>query len=117
MLPSRLSAPYHWGAFLPGALPASLLSAGSAAEPGAANTAFVVRLRMSAEDLPKERLLHPLHNLMESWQLAGHLCSKLPLSFWLACADVDFDDLVPPAVKPGEVHWGPTFWGFVLPAA
>ena len=75
---------------------------------------FLVRVRMSAEDLPKERLLHPLHNLMETWQLARHLRASRPTSFWLACADVDFDDLVPPVVKPGEVHWGPTFWGFAL---
>ncbi len=75
---------------------------------------FVVRIRMSAEDLPKERLLHPLHNLMEVWQLARQARLAKAASFWLACADVDFDDLVPPAVKPGEVHWGPTFWGFAL---
>lgn len=76
----------------------------------------VVRLRLSAEDLPKERLLHPLHNLMEAWQLAGRLRSAAPTSVWLACADVDFDDLVPPSLAPGAVHWGPTFWGFVLPS-
>ena len=75
----------------------------------------VVRLRLSAEDLPKERLLHPLHNLMEAWQLAGRLRSAAPTSVWLACADVDFDDLVPPSLAAGTVHWGPTFWGFVLP--
>jgi len=81
----------------------------------AAGEAWVLRVRMSAEDLPKERLLHPLHNLMETWQLAQHVRSAVPSSFWLACADVDFEDLVPPALKPGEVHWGPTFWGFALP--
>ena len=80
-----------------------------------AGGAFVARLRMSAEDLPKERLLHPLHNLMEAWQLARHLRAGAPSSLWLACADVDFEDLVPPAIKPGEVHWGPTYWGFALP--
>ncbi|MEZ4299339.1 MAG: HEAT repeat domain-containing protein [Polyangiaceae bacterium] len=77
--------------------------------------AHVIRLRMSAEELPKERLLHPLHNLMETWQLAQRLSSAEPASFWLACADVDFEDLTPPLVKPGEVHWGPTYWGFALP--
>ncbi len=87
-------------------LPASLMEGG----------VFVARLRMSAEDLPKERLLHPLHNLMETWQLARHLRPAAPTSLWLACADVDFGDLVPPAVKPGEVCWGPTYWGFALPA-
>lgn len=76
---------------------------------------LVLRLRMSAEDLPKERLLHPLHNLMETWQLARHLRTSKPLSVWLACADVDFEDLVPPPLKPGEVHWGPTYWGFAIP--
>ena len=77
----------------------------------------VVRLRMSAEDLPKERLLHPLHNLMEAWQWGRHLRAPAdaPTSLWLACADVDFGDLLPPSIAPGEVHWGPTFWGFVLP--
>jgi HEAT repeat protein len=83
----------------------------SLARPG---EALVVRLRMSSEDLPKERLLHPLHNLMETWQLARHLRAEAPRSYWLCCADADFEDLVPPATKPGEVHWGPTFWGFSL---
>ena len=85
---------------------------------------LVVRLRQSAEDLPKERLLHPLHNLMEAWQLASRLRAQVPFSaapsntassVWLACADVDFEDLVPPRLPAGTVHWGPTFWGFTLP--
>ncbi|MFO0591681.1 MAG: HEAT repeat domain-containing protein [Polyangiaceae bacterium] len=84
---------------------------------------LVVRLRQSAEDLPKERLLHPLHNLMEAWQLASHLGARASsaapaesgTSVWLACADVDFEDLVPPRLPAGTVHWGPTFWGFTLP--
>ncbi len=81
-----------------------------------AGESIVVRLRLSAEDLPKERLLHPLHNLMEAWQVGARLRCASPTSVWLACADVDFADLVPPSLPPGSVHWGPTFWGFALPS-
>ncbi|MBK8252041.1 MAG: HEAT repeat domain-containing protein [Polyangiaceae bacterium] len=79
------------------------------------NNAWVIRLRMNAEDLPKERLLHPLHNLMEAWQLGSRLRSPGGGSFWLACADVDFDDVVLPSLNAGQVFWGPTYWGFALP--
>jgi hypothetical protein len=70
---------------------------------------------MDGQRLARERFLRPCHNLAEAWRVAAHLRSPRPLTIWLACADVDFEYLVPPALAaPGTVHWGPVYYGFRL---
>jgi HEAT repeat protein len=78
---------------------------------------LVIRVAMDAQALPAERLLHPLHNLMEALRVGRHLLAAHPPTFFLACADVDFEDLKPPLLEPGQGHWGPVFFGFRLQRA
>ena len=54
---------------------------------------------------------------MEAWRVGRHLLAERPPALFLACADVDFTDLHPPPLEPGQVHWGPVFFGFRLPRA
>jgi len=75
---------------------------------------LVIRVAMDHADLPRERNLRPNHNLIETWRIAKHLVTNTPTSLVLACADVDFEHLVPPPLDPGQVLWGPTFFGFRL---
>jgi hypothetical protein len=72
---------------------------------------------MASDDLPRERFLYPLHNLIEAWRVARHLRADDAPSIFLACADVDFSDLqaVLPALEPGQLVTGPTFFGFRIP--
>jgi hypothetical protein len=79
-----------------------------------ASPVILVRVAMDSADLPRERRLHPLHNLIEAWRVARYLRTARPLTLWLACVDVDFQYLIPPALAPGAVYWGPTFYGFRL---
>jgi hypothetical protein len=74
----------------------------------------LIRVRMDDGRLPRERDLHPVHNLVEAWRVAKHLRSPRPFTLWLGCADVPFDNLMPPELEPGTFHWGPTFFGFRL---
>jgi hypothetical protein len=84
----------------------------------ASDEQLVIRIAMSAEDLPAERMLYPLHNLIEAWRIARRLRTARPLVLWLACADVDFEDLAPPdPPSPGDLHCGPTFFGLRLGAS
>jgi HEAT repeat protein len=78
---------------------------------------ILIRISMDADDLPQERLLYPLHNLIEAWRVARHLRVEDPPAIFLACADVAFSDLhaVLPELKPGQLVTGPTFFGFRLP--
>ncbi len=75
---------------------------------------LVVRVAMDSSNLPLERWLYPNHNLIEAWRVARHLSTDRPITFFLACADVTFEHLTPPALEPGQVYWGPTFFGFRL---
>ena len=78
---------------------------------------LVIRVAMDSSQLPRERFLHPAHNLIEAWRVAAHLSAATPPAFFLACADVAFEHLQPPDLKPGEVCWGPGFYGFRLKEA
>lgn len=80
----------------------------------ALDAGLVIRVSMDSSDLPRERFLHPLHNLIEAWHVAKHLSSAHPPAFFLACADVGFEHLAPPILEPGDVRWGPIFFGFRL---
>ena len=73
---------------------------------------LVIRVAMDAFDLPRERFLRPNHNLMEVWEIARHLVALDPPTMVLACGDVVFEHLQPPSLNPGEVRFGPTFFGF-----
>jgi len=73
---------------------------------------LLVRVAMDASVLPRERWLHPTHNLIEVWQVAKMLRARTPPAIVLACADVEFDDLVCPDLAPGQVSCGPTYFGF-----
>jgi HEAT repeat protein len=75
---------------------------------------LLLRVAMLDSRLPTERRLHPHHNLIEAHKIARHLRTTRPLTLFLACADVPFEDLIPPSLKPGQVRWGPTFYGFRL---
>jgi hypothetical protein len=86
-------------------LPATLL---------AQDKPLIIRVAMDSSELPRERFLHPSHNLIEAWNVATHLSARTPPAFFLACADVAFEHLVPPDLAPGEVSWGPGFFGFRL---
>jgi len=78
---------------------------------------IVLRISMSAEYLPIERSVYPLHNLIETWRVARHLQTDRNISIWLACADLHFDDLIPPELdQPGKLYWRAPFFGFRLPA-
>jgi HEAT repeat protein len=79
-----------------------------------ASSTILVRIAMLDAALPAERLLYPIHNLIEAWRVARYLRTTRPLTLWLACADVNFADLFPPPLEPGQVHWGPTYYGFRL---
>lgn len=78
---------------------------------------LVIRVAMDSSELPRERFLHPAHNLIEAWQVATHLSAANPPAFFLACADVAFEHLQPPDLEPGKVYWGPGFYGFRLKKA
>ncbi len=75
---------------------------------------LVIRVAMDSSELPRERFLHPAHNLIEAWHVATHLSAAKPPAIFLACADVAFEHLTAPDVPPGEVCWGPGFFGFRL---
>lgn len=75
---------------------------------------LVVRVAMDSADLPRERNLYPLSNLIEAWRVATHLSTARSVTFFLACADVGFEHLTPPELEPGQVFWGPGFYGFRL---
>jgi HEAT repeat protein len=75
---------------------------------------LVIRVAMDASELPKERFLHPMHNLIEAWQIARFLHARTPPALVLACADVALEDLSPPTLAPGQVCWGPCYFGFRL---
>ena len=77
--------------------------------------ALVVRVAMDVSELPRERFLSANHNLIEAWRVVQHLRASNPPSVFLACANVDFEHLVPPPLAPGEVLFGPVFFGFRLP--
>lgn len=77
-------------------------------------TPLIIRVAMDMSQLPTERWLHPTHNLIEAWQVAKQLRSSISPTILLACADVDFADLVPPELAPGNASWGPTYFGFRL---
>lgn len=83
-------------------------------QPGAT---LLIRVSMDADDLPIERYLYPLHNLIEAWRVARHLRAENPPALVLACADVDFSDLQSalPELAPGRLVTGPTFFGFRVP--
>ena len=51
---------------------------------------------------------------IEAWRIATHLSAAKPPAIFLACADVAFEHLTPPDLAPGEVSWGPGFYGFRL---
>ncbi|MDI1436688.1 NACHT domain-containing protein [Polyangium sorediatum] len=78
---------------------------------------ILIRVSMDAASLPRERNFHPNHNTIEAWHVAKHLVVKTPPTLILACADVDFEHLVPRRLEPGEVLWGPTLFGFRLHSA
>ncbi|WP_437962294.1 FAD-dependent oxidoreductase (plasmid) [Sorangium sp. So ce119] len=75
---------------------------------------IVIRVAMDAFSLPYERFLRPNHNLMEVWEIARHLVALDPPTVVLACADVSYEHLQPPRLEPGEIRFGPTFFGFRL---
>jgi hypothetical protein len=78
---------------------------------------ILIRVSMDSKDLPRERFLFPLHNLIEAWRVARHLRAEDPPSIFLACADVDFSDLEAalPNLEPGRLVAGPMFFGFRIP--
>ena len=111
------------GALSQGRLLGEVTLLGEAGALSAPGNVVLMRVRMAAEDLPRERLLHVHHNLMEAWRVARHLHAEAPPVILLACANVDFAALqefarqaLLPTLAPGEVHWGPTFFGFRLAA-
>jgi hypothetical protein len=73
---------------------------------------ILIRVAMDTFSLPRERFLRPNHNLMEVWEIARHLVALDPPTVVLACADVSYAHLQPPPLEPGEVRFGPTFFGF-----
>ncbi|WP_438025438.1 HEAT repeat domain-containing protein [Sorangium sp. So ce233] len=79
---------------------------------------LIIRVAMDSSELPRERFLHPSHNLIEAWRVATHLFARNPPTILLACADVAFEHLTAPGAAPdlvpGEVCWGPSFFGFRL---
>ena len=82
-----------------------------------AEQTILIRVSMDAANLPRERNFHPNHNTIEAWRVAKHLAMRNPPTVMLACADVDFEHLIPPLLEPGEVLWGPTLFGFRLHSA
>ncbi len=73
---------------------------------------LLIRVAMDTFVLPSERFLRPNHNLMEVWEVARHLVASDPPTVVLACADVAFVHIQPQPLEPGEVRFGPTFFGF-----
>jgi len=72
-------------------------------------------LHMDAADLPAERWVHPIHNTIEAWKIARYLRASQPTYVWMACADVQPDDLPErPALEPGQQSYGPLWYGFRL---
>ncbi|CAN99038.1 MULTISPECIES: HEAT repeat domain-containing protein [Sorangium] len=77
---------------------------------------LLIRVAMDSSELPMERWLHPTHNVIEAWHVAKKLRARTAApAIILACADVDFSDLVPQDLLPGQVSWGPAFFGFRIP--
>jgi HEAT repeat protein len=79
---------------------------------GQPGSLVLIRVAMDPFVLARERRLRPNHNLMVVWEIAKHLTAVDPPSVVLGCADVSFLNLQPPPLEPGEVRFGPTFFGF-----
>ncbi|RKH75882.1 hypothetical protein D7X99_36725 [Corallococcus sp. AB032C] len=76
--------------------------------------ALVIRVAMDASELPTERFLHPMHNLIEAWAVAKFLHARTPPAIVLVCADVTWEDIAIQELSPGQVCWGPSYFGFRL---
>jgi len=77
-------------------------------------TSRQLRVAMLDSDLWPERRLPPSSNLLEAWKIASHLRTDQPFTFWLICADLDWSCFKLPELAPGELHFGPTYYGFRL---
>ncbi|EYF02644.1 HEAT repeat domain-containing protein [Chondromyces apiculatus] len=79
---------------------------------------IVIRIAMSAADLALDRDVLAVHNLVEAWRIARHLHTERDITVWLVCANLDFDDILPPVIDaPGTVCMRPPFFGFRLPTS
>ena len=74
----------------------------------------MLHIWMTEDRLPRERWIHPHHNTIEAWRVARHMISPGHHTFWLVCADISAEHLTPPELAPGEVRFGPIFYGFRL---
>jgi hypothetical protein len=63
----------------------------------------ILRVRMGPDELVRSRNLGALHNLIEAWSRARHLRDPGTATYWLACASVPFEDLIPPDIEPGTL--------------
>ncbi|MGK3991981.1 HEAT repeat domain-containing protein [Sorangium sp. So ce1024] len=72
---------------------------------------YLVRLPFDQEEAPVAAGVAPMHNLIETFEMARRLTAERPPSIWLVCADVAFSDLAPPELDPGAAAWGPTYFG------
>ncbi len=70
---------------------------------------------MEADALPRERGLYPTYNLFESWRVARCLRTEKPLALVMVTGAIPFEELPAPSLKPGELLFGPVYWGFCLP--
>lgn len=77
---------------------------------------ILTRIAMDATDLPRERRIYPVANVVLAWLTAFHLAAIKPTTFLIACADLHSDVLLErrPSLRPGEVILGPVFFGFRL---
>ncbi|AKT40371.1 HEAT repeat domain-containing protein [Chondromyces crocatus] len=82
-----------------------------------AQVVHIIRIAMDADNLVRDRSVLPTHNLIEAWRIARHLQTERSITFWLVCADLDFEDIVPPVLEtPGTLYMRPPFFGFRLPS-
>lgn len=72
----------------------------------------LIRVAMDTFSIPRERFMRPNHNLMEVREIARHLVASDPPTVVLACAEVAYAHIQPPRLEPGDVRFGPTFFGF-----
>lgn len=88
---------------------------GETVDGGLESPTILIRIAADASRLPRDRNIWPSLNLVVAWQVAQHLRSSSPRTVGLLCGDVGFDEFRVPAMAPGQLRVGPTFFGFGLP--
>lgn len=71
-----------------------------------------IRLAKDASELPRDRDIYPAANVLAAWEVMSRVRAPHPMTILVACATAPFDVLDYPRLTPGDLRFGPTFFGF-----